>query len=81
MKTAAFSGVLALLTMAPSAFVAVDTATGKAPGAALAHRIKSLAALRKEVAGWGREYNPTLSERDVDAVVGWLNTNFYHFED
>ena len=81
MKTAAFSGVLALLTMAPSAFVAVDTATGRAPGSALAHRIKSRAALRKEVERWGREYNPTLSNSDVDAVVGWLNSNFYHFDD
>jgi hypothetical protein len=76
MKTAAFSGVLALLTMAPSAFAALDAA---APGSA--HRITSIAALRKEVAGWGRQYNPTLSPRDVDAVVGWLNSNFYHFDD
>jgi hypothetical protein len=76
MKTAGFSGVLALLTMAPSAFVAVDS-TGNSAG----HHIKSLAALRKEVVRWGEEYNPTLSERDVDAVVGWLNSNFYHFDD
>lgn len=78
MKTAAFSGVLALLTMAPSAFVALDTAPAEP---ASAHRIASLAALRKEVAGWGREYNPELSARDVEAVVGWLNSNFYHFDD
>ena len=76
MKTASFSGVLALLAMAPSAFVAVDST-----GNTAAHPIKSLAALRKEVERWGEEYNPTLSERDVDAVVGWLNSNFYHFDD
>jgi hypothetical protein len=76
MKTAGFSGVLALLTMAPSAFVAVDST-----GNTAAHTVKSLTALRKEVRRWGAEYNPTLSDRDLDAVVGWLNTNFYHFED
>ena len=76
MKTAGFSGVLALLTMAPSAFVAVDST-----GNTVAHTVKSLAALRKEVQRWGAEYNPTLSDRDLDAVVGWLNSNFYHFDD
>ena len=76
MKTASFSGVLALLTMAPSAFVAVDSTGNNA-----VHTIKSLAALRKEVQRWGAEYNPTLSRSDVDAVVGWLNSNFYHFDD
>lgn len=42
-------------------------------------KIKSLTALRKEVARWGDYYNPALSEQDVDDVTVYLNTQFYRF--
>lgn len=42
-------------------------------------KIKSLKALRKEVARWGDYYNPALSEQDNADVVAYLNTNFYKF--
>lgn len=41
--------------------------------------IKSLPALRKEVARWGDYYNPALSEQDIDDVTAYLNVNFYKF--
>ena len=42
-------------------------------------KIKSLPALRKEVARWGDYYSPALSEQDNADVVAYLNTNFYKF--
>ena len=42
-------------------------------------KIKSLTALRKEVARWGDHYNPALSEQDIDDVTTYLNTQFYKF--
>jgi cytochrome c2 len=42
-------------------------------------KIKSLSALRKEVARWGDYYSPALSEQDNADVVVYLNTNFYKF--
>jgi mono/diheme cytochrome c family protein len=42
-------------------------------------KIKSLPALRQEVARWGDYYNPALSEQDVDDVTAYLNTHFYKF--
>ena len=42
-------------------------------------KIKTLPALRKEVARWGDYYNPALSEQDIDDVTAYLNTNFYKF--
>ena len=42
-------------------------------------KIKSLTALRKEVARWGDHYNPALSEQDIDDVTVYLNTQFYRF--
>lgn len=41
--------------------------------------IKSLPALRQEVARWGDYYNPALSEQDIDDVTAYLNANFYKF--
>ena len=41
--------------------------------------IKSLPALRQEVARWGDYYNPALSEQDIDDVTAYLNTSFYKF--
>jgi hypothetical protein len=29
---------------------------------------------------WSQQYNPALSRQDVDAVVGWLNKNFYKLD-
>ena len=42
-------------------------------------QIKSLTALRQEVARWGDYYNPALSEQDIDDVTAYLNVNFYKF--
>jgi len=41
--------------------------------------IKTLPALRQEVARWGDYYNPALSEQDIDDVTAYLNANFYKF--
>ena len=41
--------------------------------------IKSLPALRQEVARWGDYYDPALSEQDIDDVTAYLNANFYQF--
>lgn len=41
--------------------------------------IKSLPALREEVARWGDYYNPALSEQDIEDVTAYLNANFYRF--
>jgi mono/diheme cytochrome c family protein len=42
-------------------------------------KIKSLPALRQEVARWGDYYNPALSEQDIDDVTAYLNMHFYKF--
>ncbi len=70
MKTRSFLGVLSLLTVAPQAFVAVDANLGQ-------HPVKSMHALRKEVAAWRDEYQPGFSDDDCERLVGWLNRNFY----
>jgi len=61
--------LMALLTMAPSAFSSGDL--GPLP------RIKSLAALRKEV----RKHFGKLPSQDIDALVVWFNRNFFRLED
>jgi len=42
--------------------------------------IKTLPALRQEVARWGDYYNPALSEQDIDDVTAYLNATFYKFK-
>lgn len=42
-------------------------------------KIKSLPALRQEVARWGDYYNPALSEQDISDVTAYLNAHFYKF--
>lgn len=42
-------------------------------------KIRSLPALRQEVARWGDYYNPALTEQDIDDVTIYLNTHFYKF--
>jgi cytochrome c553 len=42
-------------------------------------KIKSLPALRQEVARWGDYYNPALTEQDIIDVTAYLNTHFYKF--
>jgi mono/diheme cytochrome c family protein len=41
--------------------------------------IKSLPALREEVARWGDYYNPALTKQEIDDVTAYLNANFYKF--
>lgn len=42
-------------------------------------KIKSLAALGREVERWGDYYNPALSDQDVADLVAYLNRDFYKF--
>lgn len=42
-------------------------------------KVKSLKALRQEVARWGDYYSPALSEQDNADVVVYLNAQFYKF--
>ncbi|HEY9051311.1 MAG TPA: hypothetical protein VIQ03_07190 [Gammaproteobacteria bacterium] len=44
-------------------------------------KIKTLPALRKEVARWGDYYDPAYSEQDIDDVTAYLNKNFYKFQE
>ena len=60
--------LMSLLTMAPSAFVEGDL--GSLP------QIKSLAALRKEV----ERHFGHLTGRELEALVGWFNRNFFRLE-
>ena len=62
------SNLMALLTMAPSAF-----AGGEMPRLP---QIKSVAALREEVA---RHFG-SLSSQELDALAGWFNRNFFRLE-
>ncbi len=70
MKTRSFLGVLSLLSIAPQAFVAGDAPVDQ-------HPLKSMQALRKEVAAWRNQYQPDLNDDDCERLVGWLNRNFY----
>jgi len=72
-NTGSFPGVLAILSVAPQAFVAVDAALSQ-------HAIKSLKALRKEVLSWRDEYQAQMSDADCERLVSWLNRNFYRLE-
>jgi len=60
--------LLALLTMAPSAFSSGEI--GALP------RIDSLAALRKAV----EQHFGKLPGQDLEALVGWFNRNFFRLE-
>ena len=60
--------LMALLTMAPSAFASGELAA--------LPRIKSLAALKTEVE---RQFGK-LPARDLEALVGWFNRNFFRLE-
>ena len=62
------SNLMALLTMAPSAF-----AGGEMPRLP---RIKTVAALREEVT---RHFGK-LSSQELDALAGWFNRNFFRLE-
>jgi hypothetical protein len=62
------SNLMALLTMAPSAF-----AGGEMPRLP---QIKTVAALREEVS---RHFGK-LSSQDLDALAGWFNRNFFRLE-
>ena len=61
--------LIALLTMAPTAFSSGEL--GPLP------RIKSVAALRKEVL----KHFGKLPSQDIDALVVWFNRNFFRLED
>ena len=75
MNPAPYLGLMTLLSIAPSAFVAGEA--GREPKA----RIASLRELRREVEQWESRNNPRYSKQDVDDMLGWLNRNFYKFDD
>ena len=77
MATGPFFGVMAILNMAASAFVAGDAAL---LGVFPKHRITTLSRLHNEVVRWGDQSSPKLSRNDVDALVDWLNKNFYKLD-
>jgi len=62
------SNLMALLTMAPSAFASGDF--GPLP------RIKSLSALKTEV----QRHFGKLSNQELEALAGWLNRSFFRLE-
>ena len=62
------SNLMALLTMAPSAFASGDL--GPLP------RIKSLSALKSEV----QRHFGKLPSQEVEALVGWFNRNFFRLK-
>jgi hypothetical protein len=62
------SNLMALLTMAPSAFSSGDLGT--------LPRIKSLSALKTEV----QRHFGKLSSQEVEALVGWFNRNFFRLK-
>ncbi len=62
------SNLVALLTLAPSAF-----AGGEMPRLP---QIKTVAALREEVS---RHFGK-LSSQELDALAGWFNRNFFRLE-
>ncbi len=62
------SNLMALLTMAPSAFASGDI--GPLP------RIKSLSALKTEV----QRHFGKLSSQELEALAAWLNRNFFRLE-
>ena len=65
--------LMALLNMAPSAFVGGDI--GPMPA------MRSLKELRKEVERWaGDESLGRLTQQDLDALVAWFNRNFFRLE-
>ncbi|MGA7984570.1 MAG: hypothetical protein WCA01_05250 [Burkholderiales bacterium] len=74
MNPAPYLGLMTLLSIAPSAFVAGEA------GQECKARIGSLRQLRREVEYWESRNNPRYSEQDVDDLVGWLNRNFYKFD-
>ncbi len=62
------SSLMTLLNVAPSAFAGGDI--GALP------RIKSLSALKAEV----QRHFGKLSGKDLEALVGWFNRNFFRLE-
>lgn len=62
------SNLMALLTMAPSAFAGGDLP--RLP------QIKSLAALKEEV----KRHFGKLSSQELEALAGWFNRNFFRLE-
>jgi hypothetical protein len=62
------SNLMHLLTVAPSAFGPGDL--GAVP------RIKSLSALKEEV----ERHFGKLPTKDIEALVGWFNRNFFRFK-
>jgi mono/diheme cytochrome c family protein len=42
-------------------------------------KIKTLAALKKEVERWNDRMNPKFTKRDIEDLIAYLNANFYKF--
>lgn len=44
-----------------------------------AAKVKSLAALRREVEKWNDRMNPKFTKQEVEDLIAWLNRDFYKF--
>ena len=42
-------------------------------------KVKTLAALRKEVVNWNDRMNPKFTKKEIDDVVAYLDRDFYRF--
>jgi mono/diheme cytochrome c family protein len=42
-------------------------------------KIKSLAALKREVERWNDRMNPKFTRQEVEDLIAWLNRDFYKF--
>lgn len=42
-------------------------------------KLKSLAALKREVQRWNDRMNPKFTSQEVEDLVAWLNRDFYKF--
>ena len=42
-------------------------------------KVKTLAALRKEVVKWNDRMNPKFTKKEIDDVVAYLDRDFYRF--
>lgn len=44
-----------------------------------AAKVKTLAALRREVDKWNDRMNPKFTAQEIEDLVAWLNRDFYRF--
>ena len=68
------SPLAAIFSIAPSAFSGEDRSEDRREACRVP---ASMSELKREVALWGEQYLPAFSAADVDAIAGWLDSNFF----